>query len=59
MLHKILKKFGKLSKAKPSHPERLIQQVAIFGYADAIEHSQLFQSVVVTSKKLAEGWLYW
>lgn len=34
---------------------KTIQYVAIFGYADAVENSQLFDSVRAVSKKLAEA----
>lgn len=34
---------------------KTIQYVAIFGYADAVEHGDLFQSVREVSKKLAEA----
>ncbi|OGE25168.1 hypothetical protein A3H85_02605 [Candidatus Daviesbacteria bacterium RIFCSPLOWO2_02_FULL_40_8] len=52
---KIWNLFGKLfSKQKP-HSNNPIKNVAIFGYADAPDKSELFQSVVAVSKKLAES----
>jgi uncharacterized protein (TIGR00730 family) len=53
MLRKILKKFGKLSKAKIPQNERVIQSIAIFGYADAESNSRLFHSVFKVAKTLA------
>ncbi len=50
---KIWKNFGKSSdKTKKAST---IQYVAIFGYADASENSELFQSVRQVSRKLAEA----
>lgn len=54
MLNKILKKFIKLFTAK-NQLQVDIKQVAIFGYADAPEKDELFQSVAAVAKKLAEA----
>ena|SRR5438270_3207809 len=47
----MLKLFGKKSTAKA----KIIQQVAIFGYADAMPGDDLFDEVVEVAKKLAEA----
>lgn len=49
---KILKEFGKLLKPKKA---KTIQNVAIFGYADAQENDPLFREVLKVSKELAEA----
>ena len=49
---KILKSFGKLLGKKDDFK---IKQVAIFGYADALEDDKLFQEVMQVSKILAEA----
>ncbi len=49
---KILKSFGKLLGKKDDYK---IKQVAIFGYADAVEDDKLFQEVMQVSKILAEA----
>lgn len=51
---KILKEFGKLLKGKPKKA-KTIQNVAIFGYADAQEKDSLFSDVMKVSKRLAEA----
>lgn len=48
-------------EVEPTHPEapgkkaHSIQQIAIFGYADAAEDDDLYKSVVEVSKRLAEA----
>jgi len=49
---KIWKKFGKKLKVEKA---KSIQDVAIFGYADATENDRLFKSVIDVTKKLAEA----
>jgi uncharacterized protein (TIGR00730 family) len=57
IFQKISNTFGRSSEAEKPKVElglRLIHQVAIFGYADAPETGELYESVVAVSKKLAE-----
>ncbi len=51
MLKKILNLFGK----QPTREAHVIHQVAIFGYADAVEDDELYKSAVEVSKRLAEA----
>lgn len=52
----IWKLFGKLFKSDLLHKNTLpIKQVAIFGYADASDNSELFQDVLTVSQRLAEA----
>lgn len=55
-LAKIWKPFGKLFTGKDNLAEyhsSVISQVAIFGYADAVENDKLFKEVIKVSKALA------
>lgn len=52
----MLKKFGKLLKAKKNTQKaRTIENVAIFGFADSLDNSNLFRSVFAVAEKLAEA----
>lgn len=51
---KILENFKALFNPKVDSPSLEITQVAVFGYADALEDDELYKSVVEVSKKLAE-----
>ncbi|OGE30806.1 hypothetical protein A2631_03905 [Candidatus Daviesbacteria bacterium RIFCSPHIGHO2_01_FULL_44_29] len=52
---KILKKFAELFRPNKLPETVTIKQVAIFGYADAPEDGELYESVVAVSKRLAEA----
>lgn len=52
---KIWKNYGRLSMQLKEKKARTIQYVATFGFADASENSELFQSVRDVTKELAEA----
>jgi uncharacterized protein (TIGR00730 family) len=54
---KILKELAKLSSLKTcnTNKARTINNIAIFGYADALENSRLYKDVFQVSKRLAEA----
>lgn len=54
---KILKKFGNLLRKHKTTAAKAetIQNIAIFGYADATRNDKLFKSVLAVSRKLAEA----